>query len=108
MFTRGGIGIMWESACRARFGSGCRYHFMLQKLSDQIRACHERAAEAKRKAEATADPALNADYLAAADRWMALARSYELSDRVTDFTAAVAAKQKTPDAARQRGPCACG
>ena len=70
---------------------------MLQKLSDQIRACHERAAEAERKAEATVDPALKADYLAAVDRWMALASSYEFTDRVTDFTVAMSHKQKTTD-----------
>src|SRR5262245_34078592 len=70
---------------------------MLQKLSDQIRACQERAAEANRKAEMTADSALKADYLATADRWMALARSYEFTDRVTDFTAAMSHKQKATD-----------
>src|SRR5262249_4712275 len=77
------------------FGFG--YDVMLQKLSDQIRACHERATEAKRKAETMADPALKADYLAAVDRWMALASSYEFTDRATDFTTAMSHKQKTPD-----------
>ena len=42
---------------------------MLEKLSDQIRMCHERAAEAKRKAQATVDAALKADYLAMEERW---------------------------------------
>ena len=69
---------------------------VLQKLSDQIRMCHERAAEAKRKAEAISIAALKADYLAAADRWMALARSYEFTDRVKDFTAATSIRGKKP------------
>jgi PAS domain S-box-containing protein len=73
---------------------------MLEKLSDQVRACHERAAEAKRKAEAASDPALKADYLAAANRWMTLAHSYEFTDSVTDFTSAVDAKLDPHEAAR--------
>jgi hypothetical protein len=40
----------------------------------------ERAAEATRKAGATADPALKADYTRTAERWIALARSYEFGD----------------------------
>jgi two-component sensor histidine kinase len=67
---------------------------MLQKLSDQIRTCHERAAEAKVKAEATSDATLKADYLGVADRWLALARSYEVTDRIADFTAANAARRQ--------------
>jgi hypothetical protein len=69
---------------------------MLQKLSDQIRACHERAAAAERKAEATADPTLRVDYLATEKRWMTIARNYEFTG-LTDFTAAMSHKQTTPD-----------
>jgi len=69
---------------------------MLQKLSDQIRACHERAEEAARKAAAVSDPARKADYLAAKDRWLALAQSYDLTSRVSDFMAANAARKKEP------------
>jgi hypothetical protein len=65
---------------------------MLQKLSDQIRGCHERAAEAKRKAEATADAALKADYLAMEERWLSVARHYEFTDRLADLTAAMSDK----------------
>jgi hypothetical protein len=36
---------------------------MLQKLSEQVQECQEHAAEAKRKAEETADPALKAEFL---------------------------------------------
>src|SRR5262245_32730157 len=62
---------------------------MLQKLSEQVRACHERAAEAKSKAEATADPAVKADFLEMERRWLALARSHAYTESLGDFTAAM-------------------
>jgi hypothetical protein len=43
---------------------------MLQKLSEQVRNCHERAAEAKRKAEAAADPASKASFLDMEKEWL--------------------------------------
>jgi len=61
---------------------------MLQRLSAQVRACHERAAEAKSKAEATADPAVKADFLEMERRWLALARSHAYTESLGDFTAA--------------------
>jgi hypothetical protein len=36
---------------------------MLEKLSEQVRACHEYAADAKQMAEAAADPASKASFL---------------------------------------------
>jgi len=66
---------------------------MLQKHGEQIRACHERAAEARDRAEAIADPALRADFLEMEKRWLFLARSYEFTDRLTDFTAAHALRR---------------
>ena len=62
---------------------------MLQRLSAQVRACHERAAEAKSKAEATADPAVKADLLEMERRWLALARDHAYTERLGDFTAAM-------------------
>ena len=59
---------------------------VLQKLSEQVRDCHERAAEAE-KAEATADPALKAEFLEMEKRWLALGRGYEFTERLRDFTA---------------------
>jgi hypothetical protein len=70
---------------------------MLQKLSDQIRACYERAAEAKRKAETTTDPDLKADLLEVDQRWLALARSYAFTDGLGDFTAAMSEWQQKAD-----------
>src|SRR5436190_16212646 len=61
---------------------------MLEQLSDQIRACYERAAQAKAKADATGAPALKADFLEMEQRWLILARSYGFTERLTDFTKA--------------------
>jgi PAS domain S-box-containing protein len=60
---------------------------MLQKPSEQVQACLERAFEAERKAWESADPTLKADFLAMEKHWLALARSYEFTERLTDFTA---------------------
>jgi len=59
-----------------------------QILSERIRNCHERALEARKGAEQTADPALKADLLGIEQHWLRLARSYEFTDRLEDFTAA--------------------
>jgi PAS domain S-box-containing protein len=61
---------------------------MLEQLSDQVRNCHERAAEAKAKADATDDPALKAELLDMERRWLTLARSYGFTESLGDFSAA--------------------
>src|SRR5262249_25840717 len=61
---------------------------MLEPVSEQVRECHERAAEAKGKAEATADPALKAEFLDIERRWLALARSHTGTESLEDFRAA--------------------
>src|SRR5262245_20419316 len=66
---------------------------MLQRLSEQVRACHETAAEAKSEAEATADPALKAKFLDVERRWLALARSYAYSESLGDFATAMSGRQ---------------
>jgi hypothetical protein len=48
---------------------------VLEQLSDQIRECYERAAEAKTQADATNDRALKAEFLKLEGRWLTLARS---------------------------------
>jgi PAS domain S-box-containing protein len=59
---------------------------MLEQLSDQIRECYERAAEAKARADATNDPGLKAEFLNTERRWLTLARSYGFSEGLEDFT----------------------
>ena len=56
---------------------------MILRLSDHIRACHERAAEAERCA--TAESGDRAFHLEMAKRWTHLARSYEFAERVERF-----------------------
>jgi hypothetical protein len=69
-------------------GSFARQSVMLEQLSELIRGCFERAAEAKAQADATIDPALKADFLGAERRWLALARSYGFTESLGDFTEA--------------------
>jgi hypothetical protein len=69
---------------------------MLQKLSEQIQSCYERAAEAKRKAEATTDQRLKTDFEMEA-RWLGLARSYAFTDGLGDFTAEMSQRRQKAD-----------
>ncbi len=62
---------------------------MLQKLGDQIRICHEHAINAKRRAEESIDLTAKADFLEMEKRWLALARSYEFTEKLGDFTGAL-------------------
>jgi len=59
---------------------------MLLKLSNEISECYRNAEEARRRAEASVDVATRADYLDMERRWLFLARSYELSERLSSFT----------------------
>jgi PAS domain S-box-containing protein len=67
---------------------------MLQKLSEQISACYDRAAEARRKADASDDPVYKSDFLELESHWLYVARNYELNERLTDFVAASANGQE--------------
>jgi hypothetical protein len=60
---------------------------MLNNLSAQIRNCYRQAEDCARKAAAQTDPKLKRDFLASERRWLLLARSYEFSSRLTDFSA---------------------
>jgi hypothetical protein len=58
---------------------------MLSNLSEQIEDCYAHAEECARKAAAQANPRLKQDFLDMERRWLALARSYELSQRLGGF-----------------------
>ena len=58
---------------------------MLQQLSEQVRECHRRAADAKAQADASTDPALKRSYSDLEDRWLFLARSYIFTESLQDF-----------------------
>jgi PAS domain S-box-containing protein len=60
---------------------------MLRKPSRQVQRCFDRAFDARRRAEGTADLARRADYLEMEKRWLALAQSYEFTERLSDFNA---------------------
>jgi len=62
---------------------------MLQRLSEQIQACHESAAEARLKADAAADPVLKIAFLDMEKRWLTLASSYAFTESLGHFTAAL-------------------
>jgi hypothetical protein len=58
---------------------------VLQKLGDHIKACQQRAVEAENRAAKTPDPHLKAEYVALANQWTHLARSYEYSESLERF-----------------------
>ena len=58
---------------------------MLEQLSEQVRECYRCAAEARAKADATADPALKQSYLDIERRWLLLARSHLFTESLENF-----------------------
>ena len=59
---------------------------MLLKLSDQVERCYQRASECRAKAADAFNKAARQEYLDMEHRWFTLARSYELSNRVVNYT----------------------
>lgn len=59
---------------------------MLRKLSDEIRYCYERAEACLRKAQESVSKEQRESYAQIAKNWINLARSYEFSERILDFT----------------------
>jgi hypothetical protein len=60
---------------------------MLNNLSEQIRECLRHAEDCARKAAAQTGPKLKEDFLDMERRWLFLARSYEVTEQLTDFSA---------------------
>ena len=58
---------------------------MLQKLSQQIAECYERAANCKRRAEQTTDTARKTELLDFERTWTHLAGSYEFVESLETF-----------------------
>ena len=58
---------------------------MLQNLSEEIRECLRRAEECKRMSRAALSPSAIQEYLEMERRWLALARSYEFTERLSRF-----------------------
>jgi len=59
---------------------------MLENLSEEIRECHRHAEDCARKAAAQSCPKLKQDFLDLEQRWLYLVRSYEFTERLTDFS----------------------
>jgi PAS domain S-box-containing protein len=67
---------------------------MLQNLSEPVRWCYERAAEARQIAEEMSDPKTKSDFLNTERRLLRLARSFEFSESLKDFIDAISDRQK--------------
>jgi hypothetical protein len=59
---------------------------MLKKVTDEVADCHRHAAHCREKADKTSDPEMKRDLLALERSWLFLASSYQLSERLSDFT----------------------
>jgi len=59
---------------------------MLLKLNEEIRECYGHAFRAREKANAATDEVTRQYYLDAEVRWLYLAHSYELSERISSYT----------------------
>ena len=58
---------------------------MLKNLSDQVKHCHTRAVESRRRAAETSDPVLKSDFEAMEVGWLRLAESYAVSERLQQY-----------------------
>src|SRR5262249_30735936 len=88
---------------------------MLRKSSVQVADCYERAGESRARAATAANEIDKTEYLNIERRWIMLARSSELSARVTGFNEEVRRRLRVlippepPRPAVPRAPCAsCG
>jgi len=59
---------------------------MLRNLSEEIRECYRHAEDCARKAASHTDPQTRSDFMELETRWLFLARSYEFTERLTDFS----------------------
>ena len=58
---------------------------MLQALNADVAECLARAKQAERRADECRDPTAKADFTAIAARWVRLAESYQVIERVEQF-----------------------
>jgi hypothetical protein len=59
---------------------------VLNNLREQIRECLQHAENCGRKAAAQTDSKIREDFLELEQRWLFLARSYEFTERLGDFS----------------------
>jgi hypothetical protein len=59
---------------------------LLNNVSEEVRECLPHAERCARKAAAQSCPKLKQYFLELEQRWLFLARSYEFTERLTDFS----------------------
>ena len=59
---------------------------MLNNLSEEICECYRHAENCARNAVDRTDPKIKVDFLDLERRWLVLARSYEFTERLGDFS----------------------
>jgi hypothetical protein len=59
---------------------------VINNLSEQIRECLQHAEDCARKAKGQTDPKLKNDFWALERRWLSLARSYEVTERLANLS----------------------
>jgi hypothetical protein len=64
----------------------CEGRVVLNNLSGNIRECFQHAEDCARKAAAQTEPRVKQDFLDLEQRWLSLARSYEFTERISDFS----------------------
>jgi hypothetical protein len=74
---------------------------MLKDLSEEMRFCHAHAEECARRAKEAADDNSRDEYLRLEERWLLLARSYELWECLTRFSNEAARREKERDQAER-------
>lgn len=67
---------------------------MLQKLTKEIAECYQHASTAHERAMQTYDAITKQDFLDMERRWLSLAHSYELAQRVSDFSEHIRRRHK--------------
>jgi hypothetical protein len=69
---------------------------MLQNISKDICECYRRADECRGLADTKTSQSVRADYLRMEQRWLALARSYEFTERLSGFNEEFKARYHRP------------
>lgn len=69
---------------------------MPQNVSDIIQDCHRRAAECRTWATRERNAGSREHYLRMEERWLKLARSYEFTGQLSDFTSEVKRRASEP------------
>ena len=70
----------------------------------QAARCYQRASDCRAKAENAFNEVAKEEYLDMEHRWLILARSYELSERITDYTNKVAHRLRAVRPPEQQHP----